>query len=87
LAKAVRVRIRLFATYREIVGRGDAHWAGTEGATLGDLLADLLARYPGLAGHRGSMLLAVNHEFADPSTVLRDGDEIAILPPVSGGLR
>lgn len=81
----MRVRVRLFATYREIVGKGSVSWTLDSGATLGDLLEAIVGAHPRLAGHRDTMLLAVNHEFADGSVHLQDGDEVAMMPPVSGG--
>ncbi len=81
----MRLRIRLFATYREIVGAKDVAWAADPGTTLGEFLEAFLRGHPRLAPHRDTMMLAVNQAFATPSTVLRDGDEIALLPPVSGG--
>lgn len=50
-----------------------------------DVLDGILTKHPRLAAHRETMLLAVNHEFADPSAALHDGDEVALMPPVSGG--
>ncbi len=79
------VQVRLFATYREIVGVGQLSWTLRNGATVGQLVEAVLARYPRLSGHEDSMLLAVNHEVVRPDLVLRDGDEVALLPPVSGG--
>ena len=81
----MRLRIRLFATYREVVGTGDLTWTAEEGERLADFLASFLGAPPRLAPHRDTMLLAVNHAFASPDTALRDGDEVALLPPVSGG--
>src|SRR5438552_8850599 len=81
------VQVRLFATYREIVGVGQLSWTLRNGATVGQLVEAVLARYPRLSGHEDSMLLAVNHEGVRPDLVLRDGDEVALLPPVSGGAR
>jgi molybdopterin synthase catalytic subunit len=52
---------------------------------LEELLDGVLAKYPELASHRGTMLLAVNHDFAGSNRVLQEGDEVALLPPVSGG--
>jgi len=83
----MRVRVKLFASFREMAGRRETPWTLREGATVADLLAALLERYPSLRGHRETMLLAVNHTFAEPSAILREGDEVAIMPPVSGGLR
>ena len=50
-----------------------------------ELVDHVLAKYSGLAGHRRSMLLAVNHAVGDPDRILKEGDEVALLPPVSGG--
>jgi len=81
----MRIHVRLFATYREIVGAKDVAWTAEPGTTLEDFLRAFLRRHPQLAPHRETMLLAVNHAFAEPSTILREGDEVALLPPVSGG--
>ncbi len=81
----MRLRVRLFATYREIVGGDDVPWTAEPGTTLGEFLDAFLRGHPRLVPHRGSMMLAVNQAFAEPSTILQDGDEIALLPPVSGG--
>jgi molybdopterin converting factor subunit 1 len=81
----MRVRVKLFAAYREIVGAKELPRSVDDGGTLGDLLDGLFREYPRLAGHRGTMLLAVNQAFVDPGAALHDGDEVALLPPVSGG--
>lgn len=83
--RPMRLRIRLFATYREIVGAEEVSGTAEPGTTLAAFLDAFLRDHPRLAPHRSSMMLAVNLAFAEPSTVLRDGDEIALLPPVSGG--
>jgi len=81
----MRLRVRLFATYREIVGERQLAWAARDGIRLRELLDGILVRYPRLAAHRDTMLLAVNHAVANPDVVLKEGDEVALLPPVSGG--
>lgn len=81
----MRIRVLLFATYREIVGEGEVSWVLPESATLRDFLDIFLRKHPRLSPHRASMLLAVNEAFADPATALHEGDEVALLPPVSGG--
>jgi molybdopterin converting factor subunit 1 len=83
----MQIEVRLFATYREIVGEGQLAWTLREGTTVGQLVEAVLAKYPRLLGHEKSMLFAVNHEVVRPDVVLREGDEIALLPPVSGGRR
>ncbi len=82
---AMRVRVLLFSTYREVVGSQELPWTADPGTTLGQFLEVFVAAHPRLAPHRGSMMVAVNLEVAGPSTILRDGDEVALLPPVSGG--
>ncbi len=81
----MRLRVKLFATYRDIVGVKELAWTANDGEGLDDFLEAFLGKYPRLAGHRDTMLLAVNHAFAPPGAVLHDGDEVAIMPPVSGG--
>jgi molybdopterin converting factor subunit 1 len=83
--KAMRVHVRLFASYREIVGARELAWTLGEGARLGQLVDAVLSKYPRLEDHREAMVLAVNHSVAPSDIVLRDGDEVALLPPVSGG--
>lgn len=56
-----------------------------EGKKVGDLLADLSLRYPALAAAAPELRVAVNKKYITDSIVLRDGDEVALLPPISGG--
>lgn len=81
----MHVTVRYFAGHRDIAGRSEEQIELAEGATVGALWAQLVARYPRLAGYSGSLLYAVNEEFSDTATGLRDGDEVAFIPPVSGG--
>ncbi|HEV2386903.1 MAG TPA: molybdenum cofactor biosynthesis protein MoaE [Candidatus Acidoferrales bacterium] len=83
--KPVRVRVLFFGQLREIVG-----WeAGQEdlepGASVQDLFAAYSIRFPQLAALRGSIAPAVNQELAGWQAPLAAGDEVAFLPPVSGG--
>jgi len=83
--EAMQVWVRLFATYREIAGEGALPWTLPDGARLRQLVAALVGTYPRLAAHADTMLLAVNLNYASPDVVLHDGDEVALMPPVSGG--
>ena len=74
------VRIRLFAMLRERAGRDELELELPEGARVADALAALDHLAGGL-----SLVLAVNREYAAPDLVLRAGDELALIPPVSGG--
>lgn len=81
----VRVQVRLFAAARAIVGQGEVSVELKEGSTVGDLMEYFFSRYPELKGIAGSLLLAVNREFAERSVNLQEGDEVGVMPPVSGG--
>jgi molybdopterin synthase catalytic subunit len=82
----VLIRVRLFASLRELAGEDVAEVDLDEGATAGDLLTALAAR-PGLAEALGPdrVVVAVNREYARPERRINDGDEVALIPPVSGG--
>lgn len=77
--------MRLFATYREVTGRKEIDLELPAGTTLQGLLSHVGQTYPRLKGFEDSMLVAVNQEFVDLAVTLKDGDEIALMPPVSGG--
>lgn len=81
----ITIQIRLFAAHRDIVGRPELTLIQPAGATLGEVWAQLVTDHPPLARYTGRLLFAVNQQFADPTTVLHDGDEVAFIPPVSGG--
>ncbi len=79
----LRVRVRLFASFREAAGTGHLTSELDEGAHVSDLLTQLSARIPALGATRG--LIALNQTYVDADAVLHDGDEVALIPPVSGG--
>ncbi len=82
----VTVRVRLFAMLRERAGRDSLEIELPDGATVGDAI-EALALEPGLEGvlERVPVAMAVNLEYARPEMALRAGDELALIPPVSGG--
>jgi len=81
----IRVRVRLFAVQRELAGTREVALDLVEGADVEAAWSALAARYPVLAPGRPSMRFARNGEYAAPETPLSDGDEVAMIPPVSGG--
>ena len=81
----MRVRVRLFAIQRELVGSREVTLDLPDGGTIEDAWAALVEWYPVLAPGRSSVRFARNSEYADADTVLADGDELACIPPVSGG--
>ena len=80
-----RIKLKLFAAFRETVGQGDLDWPLGKNQTAGDLLESLIGEYPGLAGSARSALVMVNRRYATRQTALNPGDEVAFLPPVGGG--
>ena len=81
----MRVRILFFGVLKDIVGGSAATLDLPDGSCAGDVLAHYEARIPQLNGPLSSLALAVNQEYASPGTKLKENDEIALLPPVSGG--
>ncbi len=81
----ITVTIRFFANHREIVGEAVQTRSLPAGTTMGMLWEQLIAEYPRLQGYSGRVLYAVNQEFGSPASELHDGDEVAFIPPVSGG--
>ena len=85
VSRSVRVKVLFFGRVRELTGLTEENGEISEGATLGDLLERYIRRYPQLAGFRASLVASRNQEFAAWDTRIAGGDEIAFLPPVSGG--
>jgi MoaE-MoaD fusion protein len=81
----MRVRVRLFAIQRELAGTREHPLELADGATVEDAWEALIAVFPSLAPGRASVRFARNGTYADAATPLADGDEVAMIPPVSGG--
>ncbi|HZP44445.1 MAG TPA: molybdenum cofactor biosynthesis protein MoaE [Candidatus Binataceae bacterium] len=81
-----RITIKLFATLRERAGVAAIEREYPSGTSLSEIWGRLLAEYPGLGGHRDGIAYAVNHEYVTADYCPRDHDEVAFIPPVSGGL-
>jgi len=81
----VRLRVKLFASFREIVGARELEWDIEAPASVRDLLVALVDRYPGLSSTIDQGLIALNHEYVARDTPLSDDDEVGLIPPVSGG--
>lgn len=81
----MRVHVKLFARLRERAGVSQCDVDITTGGRVSDVLAELRQCFPRLADDHGPIIVAVNQQFAALDHPLRDGDEIALFPPVSGG--
>lgn len=81
----MRIKVLFFGLLKEIVGRAEDEVEIGEDERLADVFARYGARHPEAGRLRGSLVTAVNQEFAAWDSRLRNGDEVAFLPPVSGG--
>ena len=79
------MRVLFFGQLKEIVGKAEDGCVAPEGAHLEDVFANYAADFPRLAEFRDSVAAAINHEYAPWDARVRAGDEVAFLPPVSGG--
>lgn len=85
VAPQIRVAVLFFGPVREILGRAEESVECEEGARIEDLFARYVAGHAELGKYRGSLVACRNQEFVAWDTLLHAGDEVAFLPPVSGG--
>ena len=83
----MRVTIRLFARLRELAGRDELALEVGGAATVADVWASLAREFPALEPYGRSVSAAVNDDYSPMARALAEGDEVAFLPPVSGGRR
>ncbi|HXE74608.1 MAG TPA: molybdopterin converting factor subunit 1 [Candidatus Xenobia bacterium] len=81
----MNVKVLFFGQLRELVGASEESVELPAGASVADLISHYQERVPRLRQFRPSLAVAVNQEYADAAAALRSGDEVAFLPPVSGG--
>jgi molybdopterin synthase catalytic subunit/molybdopterin converting factor small subunit len=82
----MQVRVLFFGMLKDLAGRGGEVLTLPEDATLGDVFTHYEEMNPRLGELAASIAISVNQEFAAPDSSLKEGDEVAFLPPVSGGL-
>ncbi len=81
----MKIDVKLFAVLREVAGSDQFTMDLPEPMPVSELFAQLSAEHPALARYQAITSFAVNGEYADPQTVVNDGDEVALIPPISGG--
>jgi molybdopterin synthase catalytic subunit len=81
----MRVRILFFGLLKDVAGKSSDSLELPEGASVRDVLEHYLMRVPKLQTAMASIAVAVNQQYASAETTLKSGDEVALLPPVSGG--
>jgi molybdopterin synthase catalytic subunit len=82
---AIRVHVRLFAMQRELAGTRGLDLSLPSGATIEDAWTEVVRLHPALAPGRPALRFARNGAYAPAETILAEGDEVAMIPPVSGG--
>lgn len=81
----MRIKVAYFGVLRDLAGRDQETVELRDGALLAELYSTLQERIPGLSKFGSSLALSINYEYAATDSPLHDGDEVALLPPVSGG--
>jgi molybdopterin converting factor subunit 1 len=81
----MKIHLLFFASLRERLRKSEAERDLENGSTVADLWNTLCKENPGLDEMTPSISFAVNREYVDRAMILRDGDEVALIPPVSGG--
>ena len=83
----VTITVKYFAGLREALGASSEEMKFTEAPTVSEVVDQVFGAHPEQAAYRPSLMLAVNMAYAQADTMLTDGDELALIPPVSGGSR
>ena len=79
------VKVKLFAVYQEVFDTPELDLELSSGTSVGEVLQSLIDRQPQIERWREITRFGVNLQFVKPDTVLQDGDEVVLIPPVSGG--
>lgn len=85
VSQTIRVKVLFFGRLKDVIGHAEESLELAEASTLDQLFTACAARVPELAKYRSSVVASRNQEFAAWDTPLHPGDEVAFLPPVSGG--
>lgn len=83
--RKMKVTVLYFASCRDMAGKAEETQEIPRGSTARDLLEALIQKHPLLAGLEANLAVSINQEYAEKDAPLADGDEVALIPPVSGG--
>ena len=82
---AITITIKLFAVYQEVYGVNELVWEFPYGTPVQAVCDRLIAEHPKLSKWREITRFGVNLQFVEPDTILQNGDEVVLIPPVNGG--
>ncbi|MEY2414385.1 MAG: MoaE-MoaD fusion protein [Acidobacteriaceae bacterium] len=85
--RTIQIEVLFFGMLKDLIGKESDALTLNEGATVNSVIKHYQQQTPRLTGLVPSLAVSVNQEYAGSTTTLHDGDEVALLPPVSGGLR
>jgi MoaE-MoaD fusion protein len=85
MVMCMKIKVRFFGLYRELIGSSQVDLEVDDKINLAELKQKLFVFFPQLTAYKDHVLLAVNSEYGTAEQQLKDGDEIAVLPPLSGG--
>jgi len=81
----VKIKVLFFASCRDLVGTSEQEITVEDGITIADLISEIASKHVRFVDMVPSLMVSVNQEYAERDVVLADGDEVAFIPPVSGG--
>lgn len=81
----MKVKVLYFSSIKDRLKKNTEIFEINESSTISDLINEIQKKYPDLSENIKNTMVAVNEEYADPQTKLKDGDTVALIPPVSGG--
>ena len=81
----MKIKVLFFASCRDLVGTSEQEITVEDGITIADLISEIASKHVRFVDMVPSLMVSVNQEYAERDVVLADGDEVAFIPPVSGG--
>lgn len=85
MEETITITLKLFAVYQEAIGAAEQTLVLPAGITAGEVRDRLIQQHPSLAQWKDLTRFGINLQFAEADTALSDGDELVLIPPVSGG--
>ncbi len=85
ISEDIQITVKLFAIFQEVFATDEMQMKIDSGTSVSEIFDRLVSQRPNLEQWRSLTRYAINLSFAEPNTILKNGDEVALIPPVSGG--